>query len=332
MNDIDNSSLEAENEAYDRSRLPWIIAIFALGMALLFCVCGGPLVLMTQQSRELSRRNMCQFRMYEVGVALSEYYQSYGAFPPGWDSAQPEDSNSPVWGWQSRLLPNLADSRNQLLPEEEDGGLGNLLTTLSSEQLELLAEPSNFYICPSDDSLRYDGANHPDRRMKIDGREIVFGVSNFVGNTGHLHDIIADEPNTGVFFGNSQITDADVTDGLGFTVAFGERDLDRCRAGNWPGVLQPRNNDGGPSIWSVVAGAKPKLNADPWDSDTKCGEGFSSFHAEIVNVALLDGSVISLNIDIDSQWSIDPVPGKIGVLQQMMIRDDGIADSLPVEP
>jgi len=259
----------------------------------------------------------------EIGVQIEDYYELHNAFPPGWETPSDQDPSLPTWGWPSKLVSMTGVTYPK--PEDLKQPFDQVLVA-DDQRMEFVQTYFQDYLCPSDDGLAYDGENHPDRRWVHDGNQVPFGLSMYVGNAGHRHDAVGNEPNTGIFYGNSAVTLADVTDGVSHTIMVGERDLTRCRAGSWPGVPDPMKHDGGPSIWNVVAGAKPKINAPPWDGDTLCGEGFSSLHPGGANVLLVDGSVPFLATDTDTQWQAEPIAGQIGVLQQMMIRNDGEKD------
>ncbi|MEW4563897.1 DUF1559 domain-containing protein [Bremerella sp. JC770] len=293
-------------------------------MALLVgCVVFGPLASVLLQVRENSRRAICMDHLREIGVQIEDYYEVHNAFPPGWEMPANEDPALPTWGWPSKLVSMTGVTYPT--PEDLKQPLDQVLVA-DDQRMEFVQTYFQGYLCPSDNGLAYDGENHPDRRWVHDGNPVPFGLSMYVGNAGHRHDAVGSEPNTGIFYGNSAVTLADVTDGVSHTIMVGERDLTHCRAGSWPGVPDPMKHDGGPSIWNVVAGAKPKINAPPWDGDTLCGEGFSSLHPGGANVLLVDGSVPFLATDTDTQWQAEPAAGQIGVLQQMMMRNDGQTD------
>lgn len=313
-------SLADVNDQRDRSRTPLIVGGVLFAALFLGCVVFGPVVSALLQARENSRRTMCMGHLREIGVQIEDYYEVHNAFPPGWEVPKDEAPSLPTWGWPSKLVSLTGVTYPT--PEDLKQPLAEVLLA-DDQRMEFVQTYFQGYLCPSDDGLAYGGENHPDRRWNHDGKAVPFGLSMYVGNAGHLHDAVGSQVNSGIFFGNSAVTIADVTDGISHTIMIGERDLTQCRAGSWPGVPDPMKHDGGPSIWNVVAGAKPKINAPPWDGDTLCGEGFSSMHPGGANVLLVDGSVLFLTSDTDTHWQADLTAGPIGVLQQMMIRNDG---------
>lgn len=320
------SGANAENEDRGKSSTGTIVVIVGALLLVGFCAFGvivGPMMMALQSARTQARNSTCINNLRQLGIATVNFHDMQGGFPMGW-SFDEETPDQPQWSWQARLLQNLERERLFEALNRLEDPLFPTLDEGSPEIAELLAEGIQVLACPSDDFRQFDGASHPDRRyLDPAGNPVPLGLSMYVGNTGHLHDASGARRNTGIFFGNSAISIHDVTDGLSNTILLGERDLTRCRAGSWPGVPNPGTHDGGVSIWNVVAGAKPSPNAEPWDGDTKCGEGFSSGHPGTVNVLLCDGSVRTINNTIDSHWHLDPAD-EIGIFQRLMIRNDGL--------
>ncbi|MBI1248852.1 DUF1559 domain-containing protein [bacterium] len=314
-----------DDSGSDRSRMIGTMVVVIFGLLLVACVIIGPMAIFLLGARDKARRTTCMEHMRMIGVQMDEYYQAHERFPPGWIMMEGVTETSPAWGWPAHLI----SMTNAPYPTEGDLDVP-LVSVLTAEdqRLELLQSIFEEYICPADDAYAFDGTNHPDRRWTHKGKKVPFGLSMYVGNAGHKVDAVGSEPNTGILYGNSEVTLDDIPDGISYTVMVGERDLTRCRAGSWPGVPNPMLHDGGPSIWNVAANAKPKINAPAWDGDTLCGEGYSSFHPGGVNMLMVDGSVKFFADDTDSHWSAEENSGSIGVLQQMMIRNDGEA---PIE-
>ena len=102
--------------------------------------------------------------------------------------------------------------------------------------------------------------------------------------------------NTGVFFGNSEISMKHITDGTSKTFAIGERDK-FCLAATWIGVRNPF----GPDMWSsnwALAHVFFKLNHPTTGDHNTCTESFSSAIPGGGFFAFCDGSVRFISDDI----------------------------------
>jgi prepilin-type N-terminal cleavage/methylation domain-containing protein/prepilin-type processing-associated H-X9-DG protein len=147
--------------------------------------------------------------------------------------------------------------------------------------------------------------------------------------------------NTGVFFGNSQISMKQITDGTSKTFAVGERDK-FCLAATWIGVRNPF----GPDMWSsnwALGHVFFKLNHPTTGNHDTCTESFSSAHSGGGFFAFCDGSVRFITDEISSETignALDcfytPPPSSkacfaqnnagalIGIYQRLAWRNDGL--------
>jgi prepilin-type N-terminal cleavage/methylation domain-containing protein/prepilin-type processing-associated H-X9-DG protein len=174
----------------------------------------GLLLPAVQKVREAAHRASCQNNLHQIGLALHGYHDARGSFPSGY-RCQPEanpDYTSPGWGWAALLLPhiegdNLARQINFDLPVEHSSNLAARTTVVK------------LFVCPSD---RFTGAfticdarNTPLAQAATNSYAACHGV-------GPDLDEELDDGN-GLFFRNSQVRIADVTDGTSTTIAIGER-------------------------------------------------------------------------------------------------------------
>jgi type II secretory pathway pseudopilin PulG len=104
---------------------------------------------------------------------------------------------------------------------------------------------------------------------------------------------------TGIFFGSSQVSIKQVTDGTSKTFMVGERDK-FCYASTWVGVRNPPGPDAWSGNWVLGHTATPhgKLNFQCTNDHNTCTEGFSSSHPGGAYFAFCDGTVHFINDDI----------------------------------
>src|SRR5438067_9147484 len=119
-----------------------VIAIIAVLVALLL-----PAV---QQAREAARRTQCKNNLKQLGLAMQNYHDTMGKFPPGFVTAVPNDFNitGDFWSWGVFIAPqiDLANIYNALQP-----GTNSLTAALSNPNtLAVLQTPLPSFRCPSD--------------------------------------------------------------------------------------------------------------------------------------------------------------------------------------
>ena len=82
-----------------------VIAIIAILIALLL-----PAV---QQAREAARRSTCKNNLKQIGLAMHNYHETFGMFPPGYveeilnTNGGHVADNEGHWAWNALLLPYL---------------------------------------------------------------------------------------------------------------------------------------------------------------------------------------------------------------------------------
>jgi len=325
-----------------------VIAIIAILVALLL-----PAV---QQAREAARRSQCKNNLKQITLAMHNYHDIYGKFPPGYvdlrGNATTVSANAGLghWTWSAMILPQME--------------LGTLYNTLSvgvntpwqamtNNQAAMQGKFPGF-LCPSD-----SGAppvhTLPGFGMETGTNYRGFPIANYVASNGltpsRMHK--ATDPTNGStgavgpFYRDSSVSFKSITDGTSNTILLGERayQLDsvrgaatllavRDRDGNGPfAVVNP--SDGNPSGyaydegWGTASGVSTRRINSPRVSGTE-NQGFSSRHVGGAHFALADGSVrfISENIQL-----INSNNG--GILNQYLANSTfprliAIADGAPV--
>ena len=173
-----------------------VIAIIAILIALLL-----PAV---QQAREAARRTQCRNNMHQLGIALHNYHDAFGLFPPGH-----------IWCNQARS--QRTNMLALLLPYVDEVTIYNgfnfdMGPDWGPQNATSVATHIKQFCCPSDDDPQLSYG--------------VFREGTYAGSFGPTrfdecyHN--ARWPGVGMFFANSSVKLRDIMDGSGSTFAMGE--------------------------------------------------------------------------------------------------------------
>jgi prepilin-type N-terminal cleavage/methylation domain-containing protein len=300
-----------------------VIAIIAILIALLL-----PAV---QQAREAARRTQCRNNLKQIGLAMHNYHDAMGTFPPGsvdrigdnWacttmSNGQPlPDQGNRAWGWGTFLLPYIdqAPLYNQLQP---DGcRIPNADATYPGAG-QILQTPLSSFRCPSDT-----------------GQQINAFGRNYSTNNYPVNNQIA---------GNrTSVRMRDILDGTSNTFMHGERLLRQNPQGRrWPGAIVWGRTDQTDSMYYFRPYPQINFAPTPFTSTTSPGSGdpgcarhgVSSNHVGGAHFLMCDGGVRFVSENIASNptaynpggctsLNANNLTGPNFIYQNLFFPDDG---------
>jgi prepilin-type N-terminal cleavage/methylation domain-containing protein len=191
-----------------------------------------------QQAREASRRVQCRNNLKQIGIALQNYIQMRGVYPPGYVYNPKAGAPFMGWSWETMLLPMLDQAPlYNSLSSQLDQGVPASGWVLSQSEL-------SGFRCPSDvgeslvANVDIPGINsstgQPGATMTA---EIGFARSNYFGVAGYWDNaglatglnasgtagVVTAKTFRGTFGENSSILPMQIRDGTSNTIIVGER-------------------------------------------------------------------------------------------------------------
>jgi type II secretory pathway pseudopilin PulG len=209
----------------------------------IIAILTGMLLPAVQQVRASAARTQCGNNLHQIGLALHNYHDANGAFPPGYVSGVspavtivtgiydaddkgvtvtigPKETG-PGWGWASFILPQLDQD-----PLRRQINYSALIPGQSAA-----AVPLSVYLCPSDSG--------PSTFEVTDSSGNLLGVvarANYVGMYGSSEPTENPDSGEGIFYRGSKVRIVDITDGTSNTIAVGERASNLCYS-TWTGAV-----------------------------------------------------------------------------------------------
>ena len=268
-----------------------VIAIIALLIALLM-----PAV---QQAREAARRTQCLNNLHQLVIAMHNYEGVHRGFPSGivGDISIDSPFNAPInegvifggaeivvagsdaggtpyewsfsslWGWHALVLSQMGS-----LTVKPDFNVGKLDSP--NDAVSAVSIPS--YLCPSA-SLPSAGP-------------LNMGLTGYRGMSGTFDPVIGPPARNGMMFRNSGVKFRDIIDGDSYTLLLGE-----TLFGIWP--------DGNSCCVAISTDTTLPLFdvalIPPPNPLTGADFAFGSWHLDVCNFALADGSGRSISKTID---------------------------------
>ncbi len=214
-----------------------LIVIAILGLLMALTVSG------VQAVRHASARVECANNLRQIGIALHQYHDGNGVFPPGVSYRDGKDPY-PFMSWSARLLPFLEQEplwkttlkafaeNKHFLDDPPHVGLGTILRV---------------YTCPSDGRTR-SVAVFGIRKIALTSYLGMEGTNQFRGD--------------GTLFLDSRVRIADITDGTSNTLLVGERPPSTFLNLGWWYAAQGQEDDGSAD---VVLGVRERfMDTSSW--------------------------------------------------------------------
>jgi len=267
------------SSAFTLIELLVVIAIIGVLIALLL-----PAV---QKVREIANRIKCANHLKQIGLALHNYHDANGSFPPafvGNPGTTPTNSPAPPgWGWGTWILPYIEqDNLYKQINPTTNAIPGNLMDPAATPLGLLCQTRISTYLCPSDLAPRLNDQ----RGFHAYSSYAAVGGSNATSGSSLNRN--------GVMFQASKIRIADITDGTSNTVVVGERAYGKSSyyvsptviyyGAIWTGVYVAGKD--GATMWTLTGGSTyspNRGNGDKWN--------FSSRHQRGTQFVFGDGSV-----------------------------------------
>ena len=264
-----------------------VIAIIAVLIGLLL-----PAV---QKVREAANRMQCSNNLKQIGLALHNFHDTYGKFPPGVVNNPLPELGVFTKAWRGNmpfLLPYLeqealARSYNRNLDWFDPGNQPVVVTPLKVVQ------------CPS--APQRVGDNDPTRQG------IAYACSDYAGFREVPSDMVAKD------YAHPALTDSvvglyarrltDITDGASQTILYAE-DAGRPQLYHKDGLVPGMLISGGPwASRNLIWGVRNEPDPPPWPCAINCTNDREvySFHPGGANAVFADGSVHFLKADLSLQ-------------------------------
>ncbi|QEG02486.1 hypothetical protein Mal15_66070 [Stieleria maiorica] len=238
----------------------------------------GLLLPAVQAAREAARRMSCSNNMVQISLSAHHYEFSMEHLPDGvTDDQGPirnEANGGNHIGWMTRILPYI---EQQAAFEKLDLSK----SAYSPENAEVRSYGIPTFRCPSNPTtFGSDGMNR-------------VGTSDYAGCHHDVESPI-DDDNNGIFFLNSSLRFAQITDGTTNTIMIGEHLGDKDPLGWITGTRATLRNTGE----FVDRNYNDHINQELTALEVG---GYDSYHAGGGNFGMADGAVVFLTHNIDPQ-------------------------------
>jgi prepilin-type processing-associated H-X9-DG protein/prepilin-type N-terminal cleavage/methylation domain-containing protein len=259
-----------------------IVVTFIVGVLV------GLLLPAVQKVREAANRMSCQNNLRQIGLALHNYHDAFGAFPAGYAASgiyvDGATDTVPGWGWSAFILPYL----------EQSNVYQQLNLTQPIANSPAIQTVLKVYLCPSDTP-----PTSPFMVGDAFGDPLALAApSSYAACAGGDETAVTDFIGLGVFYRNSRTRLGDIRDGASETILVGDRAWSNAN-GIWAGAINngivvrgPLNRCPGTSTAPAPTLVVVHANLINTTTDTDGGlDDFSSNHQGGANLLFADGSV-----------------------------------------
>ena len=285
-----------------RSGFSLVELLVAVAIIVLLLAVTVPAV---QQAREAARKVQCQSHLKQIGLALHNYQEKFGALPPGWIGVSNQGGHDVLGkngrGWAYHLLPEI--EQDNLASQLDFNG-----ARIPANQFAIrkgVRDSLDIFLCPSDGKADVWKIEDEDRLRPLLTMAPADYVGNFgVGDVSYCETLEGtnlqcrgedDGEFTGVFYHNSSTRLEDILDGTSNTLMVGEQATDTttvpARRSTWVGVVA-----GGYMPFSrILASAIVTPNSPNAPMGT-----FHSAHTGVSNFLIADGHVAAISDYVDT--------------------------------
>jgi prepilin-type N-terminal cleavage/methylation domain-containing protein/prepilin-type processing-associated H-X9-DG protein len=173
-----------------------------------------------QKVRAAALRTRCQNALKQLGLSLHSYHDVNGSLPPGASSKVPPVEYHHWWSWVARLMP-FYEQDNLHKAADDFAHQPNHYFPWGPPPNPALAVPNYVVQCPADTRVLVAEyvLENPDTNQRI-----TVALTSFLGVTGISNVPFGKATSSeGLFFMESHVRFAEVTDGLSNTLMVGER-------------------------------------------------------------------------------------------------------------
>ncbi len=339
------SRCRAVSDRENRGRSPGFTLIELLVVIAIIAVLIALLLPAVQQAREAARQSSCKNNLKQIGLALHNYHNTHGCFPPGsFGGSTTSEIPWTVPNWRLHIFPGI--DQGALFNQMDFDSAGRTFSgsSNSGNAGKLAGKVIPVYVCPSStldpNGITYAGSNvaHNSNRIQVPMYVGVAGASIGTapefpqGQNVGFQNGYGIYTNNGMLLWNAVTRMRDATDGTSNIIIVAEQSgmigNDDIRSGYYGGYIgatfpYPVTSTVqlapgiGSTVWSTGLSSyrfrvNPKTSSAGMSASYHPNTAWNSFHEAGIQVVLADGSVrfVGQSVDMD-------------VMRRLSARNDG---------